>query len=134
MDYPVDFEALKRPSRPNHFLMAPDSEAGPKGDAASPLFSLPAGHLYQVALALFSSQPRTETVHTDAVRLQAGFETKTPLIGFTDDVVFQAVEITPETSSLIVYSASRVGYSDLGANRKRVQTWVRALNEAATDS
>jgi len=46
----------------------------------------------------------------------------TPLLRFRDDVEFHA---RPEQGEIAVRSASRVGYSDLGANRKRVET-IRA--------
>lgn len=44
-------------------------------------------------------------------------EYKTKLMGFVDDVEFL---ITP--AKVHMRSASRVGYSDLGANKKRVET------------
>jgi uncharacterized protein (DUF1499 family) len=42
------------------------------------------------------------------------------LFGFVDDLEF----LFDGTNKIDVRSASRVGYSDLGANRKRVE-WVR---------
>lgn len=45
-------------------------------------------------------------------------EFKSKLIGFIDDVHFK---FSKDKKSIGVRSASRVGYSDLGANRKRVE-------------
>ena len=50
---------------------------------------------------------------------------RTPLFGFVDDVEFRA----DHAAELVqVRSASRAGYSDLGANRKRVETIRRELS------
>ena len=43
---------------------------------------------------------------------------KSGLFGFVDDVEFR---LDPESASIQVRSASRVGHSDLGANRKRIE-------------
>ena len=48
---------------------------------------------------------------------------------FKDDVDV-AVESSPDGSTLHVRSASRVGHSDLGVNRRRVDRFFRAVDEA----
>jgi len=50
---------------------------------------------------------------------------ETPLLHFMDDVEFR---LDSHTQRIHVRSASRVGKSDLGANRERVETIRRALN------
>lgn len=49
-------------------------------------------------------------------------EYSTPLLGFVDDVEF----LVTRNGDIHVRSASRLGYSDLGANRKRVEA-IREL-------
>lgn len=56
---------------------------------------------------------------TTADRVDATF--RTPLLRFTDDVTFQ---LDDEAKLLNFRSASRVGHSDLGANRKRLTALV----------
>jgi len=46
------------------------------------------------------------------------FECASKLLGFVDDLEFYCV---PEEEIIHVRSASRLGYSDLGVNRKRVE-------------
>ena len=53
------------------------------------------------------------------------FEFRTPLVGFTDDV---ECRLNSQANQIEIRSASRVGHSDLGANRKRVET-IRAAFE-----
>lgn len=50
----------------------------------------------------------------------------TTLMKFVDDVEFL---LDKENNFIQIRSASRVGYSDLGANRKRVQAIKKALSE-----
>lgn len=52
------------------------------------------------------------------------FTFKSAVFRFVDDVEF---EIDPEEGLLHFRSASRVGYSDLGVNRKRMEKLVRRL-------
>ncbi len=51
-------------------------------------------------------------------------EARTRWLRFVDDVVFAA---RPEAGVIAVRSASRLGYSDLGANRKRIEKVRAAL-------
>lgn len=67
------------------------------------------------------SLPRTNIIKEGQYYLKA--KVKTPLFRFVDDL---DISFSPETKSLLVKSASNVGYSDLGVNRKRVEH-LRAL-------
>ncbi|PQA89263.1 DUF1499 domain-containing protein [Marinicaulis flavus] len=51
-------------------------------------------------------------------------EFSSPLMGFVDDVEFRKAE-----TQVHIRSASRVGYGDMGANRKRVEKLRAALKE-----
>lgn len=67
------------------------------------------------------SLPRTRIISSDAGYLHAEFRTR--VLRFVDDL---ELLLDAEARQVAVRSASRVGYSDLGANRKRVET-LRAL-------
>jgi uncharacterized protein (DUF1499 family) len=63
--------------------------------------------------------------NTQIVRSESGYlyaQSTTPLMRFTDDLEFW---LDTENGVIHVRSASRLGESDLGANRKRVET-IRA--------
>ena len=63
---------------------------------------------------------RAEVIEADGGYLRAVFTTR--LLRFKDDVEF---ELDAEAGLIHVRSASRLGHSDLGANRKRVEA-IRA--------
>ncbi|MDX1569286.1 MAG: DUF1499 domain-containing protein [Xanthomonadales bacterium] len=65
---------------------------------------------------VIEAQPRARIVSRDEDYLHAEFTSA--VMRFVDDVEFYA---PPGESILHVRSASRIGYSDLGANRKRVE-------------
>lgn len=55
------------------------------------------------------------------------FEYTTPLMGFVDDVELHRSNEQPMV--IQIRSASRVGYSDLGANKKRIEKIRRKIND-----
>lgn len=73
-----------------------------------------------------AAQPGATIVTRREGYLYATFAT--PLMGFVDDVEFTA---DSARSAIDVRSASRLGYSDLGVNRKRIETVRAAFAETA---
>ncbi|MGF1538882.1 MAG: DUF1499 domain-containing protein [Pleurocapsa sp.] len=65
---------------------------------------------------VIESMERTKIVEATDNYLYAEFQTK--LMGFVDDVEFY---LDPQASVIHVRSASRLGKSDLGVNRKRIE-------------
>ena len=79
----------------------------------------PAAAIQQLK-TLISELPRTEIIQATDHYLYAEFTSA--LMGFVDDVEFY---VEPENHQIQVRSASRLGESDLGVNRKRVEA-IRA--------
>jgi len=75
--------------------------------------------------SVIESTPRTSIVEERADYLYAEFTSG--LIGFVDDVEFY---FPPDEPLIHLRSASRLGYSDLGVNRKRIED-IRAKFAAA---
>jgi uncharacterized protein (DUF1499 family) len=73
---------------------------------------------------ILAVRPRTRIVTVTDDYLHA--EEKSRIFGFVDDIEFH---LRPTEQLIAVRSASRVGYSDLGVNRKRVESIRRRLQE-----
>jgi uncharacterized protein (DUF1499 family) len=73
---------------------------------------------------VIQNMERTNIITETENYLYAEFTTK--LMGFVDDVEFL---IAPTAQVIHVRSASRLGESDLGVNRKRIETIRAKLNE-----
>ncbi|MBW4579874.1 MAG: DUF1499 domain-containing protein [Tildeniella nuda ZEHNDER 1965/U140] len=70
------------------------------------------------------AQPRVNLLTTTADYIRAEFTI--PIVGFVDDVEFY---LDREANLIQVRSASRMGESDLGVNRKRIETIRTKLGE-----
>lgn len=76
---------------------------------------------------VLKDEPRTRVVTESPGYLHV--ECRTAVFRFVDDLEFLLSE---DGSSIHVRSASRAGYSDLGANRRRVERMRRAYAERIT--
>jgi uncharacterized protein (DUF1499 family) len=72
---------------------------------------------WQAAREAVAALPRTRIVDESDDYLHA--ECRSALLGFVDDL---ELHLRPAQGTIAVRSASRLGYSDLGVNRKRVET------------
>jgi uncharacterized protein (DUF1499 family) len=86
------------------------------------LCQAPAGDAIKAIASLLQQMPRVRIESRAEDYLHAIFRTK--WLRFVDDVEFK---IDPETKQLHYRSASRVGYSDLGLNRKRMNELTEKL-------
>lgn len=75
--------------------------------------------------AVIEAMPRTHIVSASDTALRAEFTSR--LFRFVDDV---DCIVDPPAGAIQIRSASRVGYSDLGANRSRVESIRTAFARA----
>ncbi len=80
-------------------------------------FSGSAGKAREKIVAVLESLPRTRLVEESENYLH--FEVRSFLMRYVDDVEFL---IDPQKEQIDFRSASRMGYSDLGVNRARMET------------
>ncbi|MGB3761016.1 MAG: DUF1499 domain-containing protein [Rivularia sp. (in: cyanobacteria)] len=73
---------------------------------------------------VIESEDRTKIIKESSDYLYAEF--KSALMGFVDDVEFY---LDSSTNTIHVRSASRLGQSDLGVNRKRIETIRTKFNQ-----
>lgn len=107
------------PDQPN----CVNSQATDAGHAIAPLaFRGDAAAAMKALAAIVAATPGATVVKARDLYLQATFAT--PTMGFVDDVEFHA---DAARKVIDVRSASRLGHSDLGANRKRVEELRRAF-------
>jgi uncharacterized protein (DUF1499 family) len=102
------------PGSPN--CVSSQAEASDKTHAIEPLrFTGDPGAAMRKLRTVVEGIPRTTVIESRPDYLYAEFST--PLMGFVDDVEFHQHGMT-----IHVRSASRLGYSDLGVNRKRIES------------
>ena len=105
------------PSSPN----CVNSQADDRQHGIGPLaFNGDAVNAMERLKGVIAAIPRTQVIQSRADYLYVEFST--PLMGFVDDVEFYC-----DGKAIQVRSASRLGYSDLGVNRKRIEAIRAAL-------
>lgn len=131
----LDVFAGKRPSNlgvtDGRLTPCPDSPncvstQAPSSDEAHQMASIPYEGSQDAAkeklLAVIAAQPRTEIVENRPDYLYVVF--RTPVLRFADDVEFY---FDAATQQIHFRSASRLGYSDMGLNRRRMEKIQTAL-------
>jgi uncharacterized protein (DUF1499 family) len=122
----MDTAQLVRPASPNSALAAPEG-FNPPPDIVTPSYPLQADRLFAEIEAVAAGQPRTYLAASYPDRLQAHYVARSALFNFPDLIMVQVTPVSPDSSTLIIYSRSVYGQSDLGVNRRRVDTWIGAL-------
>ncbi len=89
----------------------------PEKQMASLKFTGSADEAREKIIAILKSMPRTRLVKQSEKYLH--FEARSLLLRFVDDIEFL---IDPEQKQIDFRSASRIGHSDLGVNRDRMET------------
>lgn len=124
---PVDFATLVLPSSPNTALAAPAGDARAK--LTTPPLPIDAATAWPLLLRVGDAQPRTHRLAAWPERFQAQWVVRSSILNFPDIVVAQLLPATAG-AGLFLYSRSLFGESDFGANRKRVEAWLAALDAA----
>ena len=118
-------EALDTSGARNSYLVCPDGRcARPHGN--SPVFDVPVDRLCTAWDEAIAGEARV------SLRGESGpqreYVQRTPLFRFPDLITVRFVPVSESRSSVIVYSRSVYGISDLGTNRKRVNRWLGKLS------
>jgi hypothetical protein len=126
----IDFMTFKRPSKPNNWLVTPDGFVdAAKPDESSPVFDRTPAALFEDIMQMIAARGDWKIKASDPTTGRISFIAVTKLMRFKDDIdiLILPVAAHPQQSTLAIYSRSRVGYSDLGTNGKRVNGLLSAL-------
>ena len=123
---PIDMQRIERPASPNTALAGPAGFAPPP-DVVTPTYPMPAARLYEAVRAVAAAQPRTFLAADYAAERQTHWVVRSAVFNFPDLVTAQVSDAGADSSTLVLYSRSVYGRSDLGVNRQRLNTWLAAL-------
>ena len=124
----LSFSTLERPDSPNTFLVAPEGSVPGTPDQVSAWHDLEPSQLLQAWTKTAAAQPRTSEVFRSDEALQVSYVQRTAVMGYPDTVTAQVVTNDEGQSAVMIYSRSHYGYSDMGQNKKRITTWLSALD------
>ncbi len=124
----ISFKSLKRPPKPNTCLVAPENHClAAEPDFAPPELDMSGRGLFSKLNEIIATQRRFEDIQVDAEKLRLKFVATSGLMRFKDDVDIEVIPLENGKATLAIYSRSRVGYSDMGANQKRVRKLIHEL-------
>lgn len=125
----IDFSALKKPRRPNSYLMSPAGYCPFPPNEISPVFDMAARDLEAKFETIVDAEPRTEKFRTIKIsnETQIDFVQYSAFFGFPDTITIRFIELGPETSTLAIYSRAHYGRRDFGVNEKRIKDWMHKL-------
>lgn len=129
----IDFAHLERPATPNSALAAPQ-DFQPTPDLVTHRYSVAGIRLYAAVKDIAAHEKRTYPAAEYAAQLQAHWVARSAVFNFPDLVSAQIKTQGEDASTLILYSRSVYGRSDLGVNRKRLAAWLRDLDASLSHS
>lgn len=123
-DY-INFKTVKRPPKPNTCLAAPENHClAAEPDFAPPVFELTGRGLFSKLSEIIAADRSWSKLVADPESLRLQFVATTGFMRFKDDVDIEIIPVDDTHTTLAIYSRSRIGYSDLGTNRKRVNDLI----------
>lgn len=127
-DY-ISFKSLKRPPKPNTCLVAPDNHClAAEPDFAPPQLNMTGRGLFSKLSEVIAAERSFGQLESDAEKLRLKFVATTGFMRFKDDVDIEVIPLEDGKATVAIYSRSRVGYSDLGANQKRVRKLIHEVS------
>ncbi len=122
------FETFRRSRKPNDFLAAPPGLTRAKADMVTPEYRLSPQELFDAVVSDLGTEGSFQDIKTDPENTQLHAVAVTRLLRFKDDFYVRVLGVE-SGSTLAIYSHSRIGGGDLGANRKRVLRFLDRLNQ-----
>lgn len=125
------FETLTKPASPNSYLVCPDDGCSAEPDRRSPRFDAAPAKLIDRLIEIARADGATEIERTDDLAVE--MVVRTPIVRWPDRVSARAFASDGASdragSTIAVFSRSKYGRSDLGANKARVDRWLERLAE-----
>jgi uncharacterized protein (DUF1499 family) len=121
----VDPLVATKPNTPNSYRVGPDGTT--ERDAAAPIFPISSADL-AVKFDAIARGAGSDVVGGSAAEGSVTYVQTSRFLGFPDYVSVKFIEIDATSSTLAIFSRSRLGKSDLGVNKKRVEAWLGQLS------
>jgi uncharacterized protein (DUF1499 family) len=122
----IDFRTLRRPATPNTALYADADDTPSEADRPAPRIPAPPADVIVAWDRIVKDAPRTRVVLCEPERGIHHAVQRSRIFRFADDIYAEALAIDGGTR-LLLYSAARLGRSDLGVNGKRLAEWSARL-------
>lgn len=123
----VDPTTAARTGKPNDFLIATEGLTNAAPDAPGPAAAISSTELLFLFDAVVRNTSRVEVIGGGIDEGMVTYVQTSQIFGFPDYISVKSIELEDGMSGLVIWSRSRIGYSDMGANRTRVTSWISQL-------
>lgn len=124
---PIDFSKLTLGPKPNQFLVCRNDLCKAKPHLVSPTYDFPVEALMKRWELMILKQIRIESGPIDTSLMQYDYIQRTALMRYPDSITVRFIALGDNRSTLVIYSRSHYGKSDLGVNEARIRAWLLAL-------
>ena len=121
---------LERVGEPREWLVCPPDACRAVADAPSRSFAVDPPTLMAVWKEVIVETPRTTIIAEDPTRLLVMAQTRSRLLGFVDTITLRLLPQPGGQTSYAADSRAELGYYDFGVNRRRLERWAAAVEEA----
>lgn len=132
----TNFETLKRPSKPNNFLVCDTGHCQQAAaDMPPPVFDYPPEIVQTAWDRVIARQPRTQLSARQPEINQYEYVQRSALMKFPDTITVRFLsEQGGASTKILIWSRSKIGYSDWGVNKKRVTGWLAELADELVEN
>ena len=124
----VDFAGIVRSPSSNDALICPPGLCGTaRTDGAAPVFNAPVARLRDAVRVIEVNDPDVFPLARDEAKVQDRFLARTSLLRFPDTISVRFIDLGNGRSTLALYSRSKLGSSDFGVNKARLDDWIKQL-------
>ena len=124
----VDFASLRKTGRPNEGLACPDGFCpNAEADIRTGTYAVSPSTLREQILQLLEGDQNYRRVDGDQDKNRLRYVAYSPSMRFPDLVNIKLIDLEPEKSSIAVHARAQLGYSDNGANLRRIKRILRSI-------
>ncbi len=127
----ADFATLQRRDTPNDALACTPEFCAARGDIAAPVFRPPAGGGLPRRRGRSGGEPRLERVAAEEGQGMLRYVQRSRILGFPDTIDVKVVPVPEGGAAVLLYSRSKLGRSDMGVNRARIERWIGLIEASA---
>lgn len=130
----VDFKRLPEVKTQNLYIVCPPKYCNLKPNEISPVFPFDQNHLNVHWQAVVKHLPRLTLIAEDKEKLLFTYVQRTKYLHLPEVINVQLIPMDKNHSTLAIYSQSKYGFSDFGANKARVDEWLqKMIDSVGTD-
>lgn len=126
----VDFSNLPLIETNNYYLVCPPNYCSIEPHEISPVYPIKLDLVVRHWKKVIAQEPRVTVVAEDNENNKFTYVQVSKLMRFPDTINIEFIPLEHNHTTIAVYSQSKYGYSDLGVNQLRVESWLKKLDKA----